>query len=604
MNNILGKKIAAVCVFGLAAGISGLAHAIDLNLTGFIRQEGALNVNNEENIFNQTGNAFDGKTVTNVVTGEQIMRPIAKGDTTWRYMATRAELDLQLNFNQHWTGQIKVRGIYDWSSQLEDDADFDRPEYFEVPFFRGDSATYLETNGSDWMVDFPSLYLDYTNGPLWLRAGNQQIAWGEALFFRVADVPNGLDLRRHLILDWAGEEYADERVPSPAVRGSYTFDQKWELEAFAQMFSPSIYPNSNTSYNVIASQFVVNQREGFKDAEGEVNGGIRLRGQLGELGMQAFVVNRMNPDGVFRWTESNQDVCLAPNAAGGCDLNLGDTPFEAFSGIGVYSSREWFGTAANARLDGVGAVAAAAEDFPAAGAAISNTLDTLGIDNGNGFVDTREEAAAVLDAFFSPTIGLGDLRGHITREYHRETVVGAGFNYVFFDDDGSWLDQLILRFEASYTKDRKFTDIRLSRNPIEEDEWVASLVLEKWHRFTEDFPGTFLVFEYMYKSESDLFGRHLSGLDNDGEPNGEDGFHALAFALQQPFPNLIWRFDLAVLVDVNGGVLVQPGLRWKPSKEWTLELYGTYLGSGDGNKDIIETVDWSDEVSFRLSYQF
>ena len=58
----------------------------------------------------------------------------------------------------------------------------------------------LENNGQDYMLDIPALYLDYNKGPLWLRVGNQQIAWGEALFFRVFDVVQGLDLRRHSFL--------------------------------------------------------------------------------------------------------------------------------------------------------------------------------------------------------------------------------------------------------------------------------------------------------------------------------------------------------------------------------------------------------------------
>ena len=45
-----------------------------------------------------------------------------------------------------------------------------------------------------------------------MRIGQQQITWGEALFFRVADIANGLGLRRHLFLDFGAEEYADERL--------------------------------------------------------------------------------------------------------------------------------------------------------------------------------------------------------------------------------------------------------------------------------------------------------------------------------------------------------------------------------------------------------
>ena len=73
----------------------------------------------------------------------------------------------------------------------------------------------LEVSGKRFMMDLPRFYLDYHKGPLHVRMGNQQIAWGQSLFFRVMDVPNGLDLRRHSLLDYVPEEFSDKRVPSP-----------------------------------------------------------------------------------------------------------------------------------------------------------------------------------------------------------------------------------------------------------------------------------------------------------------------------------------------------------------------------------------------------
>ena len=75
------------------------------------------------------------------------------------------------------------------------------------------------------------------------------------LFFRVFDVANGLDTRRHFFLDVASEEYADERVASPAVRVSYTFNNGVEIDAFVQMFSPTLLPGLNTPYNLVTSGF-------------------------------------------------------------------------------------------------------------------------------------------------------------------------------------------------------------------------------------------------------------------------------------------------------------------------------------------------------------
>ena len=179
--------------------------------------------------------------------------------------------------------------------------------YFESPF-RGDCATRLEVCGKDYMVDLPSFYFDYNSGPFWLRVGNQQIAWGESIFFRVLDNPNGLDLRRHSAFDWASEEFADKRVPALGIRGSYRFQNDWELEGWVQEFQPTVLSDLNTPYNPITSTFVVHQEATFDDVDDEVNFGARLRGQIGELGLQFTYTDRMNPDGAFRWTESGINV--------------------------------------------------------------------------------------------------------------------------------------------------------------------------------------------------------------------------------------------------------------------------------------------------------
>ncbi|WP_443586344.1 DUF1302 family protein, partial [Salmonella enterica] len=100
------------------------------------------------------------------------------------------------------------------------------------------------------------------NGPLWIRAGNQQIAWGEALFFRVADQPNGLDLRGHLF-GVAAEEYSDTRRSSLGLRANYRVNEKMDVDGFVQRFAPTLLPNPNTSYNLIQSQFTVDQAPGY-----------------------------------------------------------------------------------------------------------------------------------------------------------------------------------------------------------------------------------------------------------------------------------------------------------------------------------------------------
>ena len=78
----------------------------------------------------------------------------------------------------------------------------------------------------------------------------------------------------------------------------------------------------------------------------------------------------------------------------------------------------------------------------------------------------------------------------------------------------------------------------------------------------------------------------------------------MSFAFQQPSPTLKWRTDFAVLWDPEGGYLIQPGLRYKPNKSISAELFANFVGGGDDNMDAMSTFDFVEEIAFRLTYQF
>ena len=176
----------------------------------------------------------------------------------------------------------------------------------------------------------------------------------------------------------------------------------------------------------------------------------------------------------------------------------------------MVSAQEWFAFSGNARLNGLTGLNASIDEFPATALL------------GAASVPTQELAAAELDLFFQLS---GGLRGHLAREYKRETNIGAGVGYVFSAAPGSFFDQLILNLEATFTPDRNFTNPTLSHEYIEEDEWIGALVLEKYQRFSQSFPATYLVFQWMHRTESDLYGRHLSGMggNRDRVAPGVDG---------------------------------------------------------------------------------
>jgi hypothetical protein len=168
---------------------------------------------------------------------------------------TRLEFDIQAKINDEFSAYMKTRIYYDGTRHFTDGkiGDSFGPGRWGGGMWSSRRQTLLEANTPDAILDLPAFYLDWNRGPLWVRVGNQVIAWGEAYFFRTMDVANGLDLRRHLTLGPGAEEYQDQRVASPGVRLSYTFSNGYELDAFAQMFSPTILPAQNTAYNLVAT---------------------------------------------------------------------------------------------------------------------------------------------------------------------------------------------------------------------------------------------------------------------------------------------------------------------------------------------------------------
>lgn len=626
------------------ASAAGDFGGVNWSYSGFVRFDSAYKTTDHPNIVNQRDNPFNGKTVHRSSFPLAAGLPVTEDDATrngvpknedWNLMNFRLKFDLTVNLNQNMKIVSTLRGIYDWSPYEAFDPDevdsvaagfnygrgkittdhpngkkHKTPNYYEYDsFYHGGSINPLEFAGRKYMLDLPALYLDYQSGPLLVRVGNQQIAWGQALFFRVLDVPNGLDLRRHLFLDYAPEEYADERVPALGIRSTFQLSQDWELDGFVQKFQPSIYPNANTPYNAVASQFSVHESYS-KRFDDKFNGGIRARGSFGQWGVQGIAVRRYNPDGVFRWTQSGvvRDI---PGLTGSGAL-MAQTPLEVDS-TGVWTGEEWFTYAGDARLDGVGGLNTIIAEFPAAGA--------LG-----GFAVPDEETAnRELDLFFqlaggylTGNPGQGGLRGHIVHEYDQETVLGVGGSYVASAEPGSIFDQLIINLETSYTPNKTFTSSTLSRKYEVHDEWVTALVMEKYQRLSQDFPATYFVFQALHKSQSDLFGRYLGCMggtgaspDGDGENKRchdvDGGFNAVVFALQQPSPTLNWRVDFATLYDIKGGIFMQPAIRFSPSSTFTAEFYYNYIDGGvrgKANMNIMQTIDYADELGVRLSMQF
>ena len=610
---------AALCVGALplpALGdsLEGPIGGTDMSytLSGLIRSETAFATNGGQNPLNQTGNLYNGVPTsrTSPLLTDTTTRDGQNYDQTINMQQFRFELDGSLKFSPSFTLIIKLRGIYDpdWYHDFNPavvDSHavgelYGKPNFFTYDVQGLSHPNPLEWAGENYMLDFPALFLEYNQGPLTLRLGNQQIAWGQAIFFRVLDIPDGLDYRRHSVLDYVPEEFSDKRIPALALRASYQVGQSWLLDSFVEKFQPTVYPNPNTPYNVIASQFTI--VDDYQQYDSRVNFGVRLKGDVDGIGLQGVLARRYNPDGVYRWTASgvNRDIPGIP----GSGTLLAKTPFEVDS-TGVWSGSEWFNYAGQARLNGLTGFNSAINNFqPATGLL------------GGVAAPNYAVALSELNEFFQLAGGLltgtdnAGLRGWLARDYREETNIGGGVSKVFEGAPGAWNDQLIANVEALYTPNRIFTNPSLDVDFLRKNETIAALVLEKYQRFSSSLPATYLVGQFLYRSQSDLFGRYLGGyggtFDNPS-PGKSGGYKAVAIALQQPFPNLIWRADLAVLYDTGGGLLLQPAVRWKPNGRYTIEAFYNYVNgklNGNPTDNALSTANYVKELTLRIGGQF
>jgi hypothetical protein len=617
---------------------------IDVSFSGFVRVESALKTQDKENMFNQGGNSFNGVAVARAAyvppafgppnwnsvpfgITDTMSRPIESTDNTSNLQIVRGEGQLNVKFTDDLKLFVRMRAIGDIGNYDDFDARSVRNmyggisgglsslyagpvNYFQYRVDGDNHPNPLEWSGRDYMVDLPALFLDYNHGPFNARLGNQTIAWGQAIFFRVLDVPNGLDLRRHSVLDYAQEEFADKRVPALALRLSDQISDAVLLDGYVQKFQPKIYGNPNTQYNVIPSQFTVHDLYTQGGYDDKLSAGLRIKANYGQWGFQGIVARRYNPDGVFRWAASGVNKPLpntnfdgTPNAlavavnganAGNAGTALQNTPFEASPG-GVYTAREWFATAAAARLDGIGALNAAVAMFPSTANVFASS------------VANYQEASNELNTFFMAAGG--SLRGHIAREYFQETNIGAGISYVSEGEPGSFLDQLIVNLEATYTPHRIFTAPDLNGGFLRDNDLVSALVVEKYQRFSQAFPATYLVFQYMHRTSSDLFGRSLQGYGGtvNTTPRGIKSADYAVIAIQQPLPQEIFKFGFATLYDPRGSILVQPGVQWKPSGRWAVDFFYSYINGhlrGNSNDSVLGNLEFGNELTLRVGAQF
>lgn len=286
-----------------------------LSVAGFLRQEAALHIGgqNPNNVLQEDNHDLN------------FVRSYFQ--TEWNYTPT----DQFKLFS-------KVRVMADETEDL--DSELGKYDAFPIDVPEND-WTMMKVSDRDWRAEVWELYADMTFEKLWVRAGRQQIVWGEMIASRIMDIINPLDFSRNVLFE--PEEFENIRIPNWALRGRYSYGQlggvvnDFIVEGF---FNPGdVYP---TQYADFGSPFNLVSLPPFfrvddKDRRGDTEYGIRLGGMLGSLYLTLNYLSVHSDEFLLRQTGIAPDPIsgipiFAPN-----DFTLYDLTFDAvYPSIDVY----------------------------------------------------------------------------------------------------------------------------------------------------------------------------------------------------------------------------------------------------------------------------
>jgi len=224
------------------------------------------------------------------------------------FLLMRQFLDLNIHgrFGESWSATLQPRFFHDLTKSVDNHF----RQYESLPNEFSGNGWMLRDGGKDFKAELSQAYVDYRSGPLWLRLGKQQIAWGETVGVRVLDVVNPLDLSQLFFFDRGFEEFDRIRIPQWFLRGAYTFpspaveDLTLELILNPGDVVPTLLAEQGAPYNVVPS--AVRVRDNVP--RGELIVGGRLTGKSGDAQFSLNYITKPNDDGVgiFR------SVSLAP----------------------------------------------------------------------------------------------------------------------------------------------------------------------------------------------------------------------------------------------------------------------------------------------------
>ena len=421
---------------------------------------------------------------------------------------------------------------------------------------------YLEKD-----VDLREYHLSWEVGNFRIKAGRQQIVWGEADAIRISDIINPLDYSKDFTTTAYGYDWEDVRIPQRMIDITYVVPdspQQVELEFVLNPEDSRVH-----TYSPYGELYYMNPGDISLIGTDDLLTNYFFLGALGPYTPKSM--NKAFGDAI---DDANPDSNSA-SFSGGMRLRavLGGWDTHLF----YYYQR-----AQNPVFTSSGNFSHAILPFP---------------------WDVYDE-------------NLG-IKAHFP---HKNTI-GATFNY-FHDASGT-----VFRGEFGYTLDQPYSGLRqgvdaVSGNPW--DGWFYDSVVYKdtvqymlgfdrptWIPFLNETQTFFITGQFVHKFILD-YDDEVKGQDDElllttvmGKDGMSDHQTLISLKIDTKYYDDRIKPDVLVVWDINGhNGYVRPALRWAPTYDWTLELGALYFWADSYTCGPFGPVKDDDQIYGSIEWRF
>ena len=199
--------------------------------------------------------------------------------------------------------------------------------------------------------------------------------------------------------------------------------------------------------------------------------------------------------------------------------------------------------------------------------------------------------------FKAQSVSLVPLAINFAAEYPDVDIYGATMNYYL----GGVLNTVVT-FEGIWVPDQPYQDAAELLPAIKDRGTFSYAVRFDRLTFVLPRPTSAMMIQFQFSQilregdKNDILGTALSDVDTNDEQ--------LTVQVRQP----LWHNNIEISTlyvwDTDGAYLFKPGFKFVHGDHWYFDVFAVALGGSEKRPGRFGSLDWGDEVVFRVTYQF